>query len=168
MPEPTAFANMGCRDEETVQAFGDFWRDEMLLPHDTLVAAGVAYHVADMLLPQLKIVVAEAAAPPPAAALAALFSPFCAALGDSGDPVLVRRLRQGLFEGIEAELRAPSEGRTLRHLDAAALAEQLFELGERQLQTSENYWIWYGQGRQPVATICVRPFFAEGHHERHS
>ena len=164
------FSGSNCRDVATVQDFAAFWRDEVLLPGDTLVAAGVAYHVADMVLPQLTIVVSEAAAPPPAAALAALLAPFCAALGDSGDAVLVQRLRQGLFEGVEGEVRVPSEGRPLRSLDPAALAEQLFELGER---ASLGPLAFGGQGRarrrrRPVATICVRLFSSEGHHERHS
>jgi hypothetical protein len=111
-------------------SYADFWRDEVLLPRDTAVAAGVAYHFTEMLLPQLAAVAAEGLAPPPAAAVDALLAPYAAALAGTADPVLLRRLQSGLFGPVAEEVREPGEGRPLKHLDVGALAARLFELGE--------------------------------------
>lgn len=74
----------------------DFWRDEILLPTDGLAAAGLAYHLADLLLPELSGCVAEGgprAAVPDAATLRRLLDPFAAALAGADSPALAHRLR---------------------------------------------------------------------------
>lgn len=73
-----------------------FWLDEVLLPSDTLAAAGVAYHLADLLLPELGKCVAEGgprAAAPDDATLRRLLDPFAAALAATSNPAMVHRLK---------------------------------------------------------------------------
>jgi ribosomal RNA-processing protein 1 len=117
-------------DTAVVTEFAEFWRAEVLLPSDTIAASGFAYHVADLVLSELGRVTAETGTPPPAAAVDALLEPFCAAAAATRDAVMVRRLEGGLWSGIAAELRTPADGDALRNLDAAALAERLFDLGK--------------------------------------
>ena len=69
-----------------------FWLSHVLVPGDTLAAAGVAYHLADLLLPELGRVAGEGGAPD-AATLARLLQPFAAALAATDNPALVYRLR---------------------------------------------------------------------------
>lgn len=102
----------------------------MLVPQDTLPAAGFAYHVADLLLSELTRVTGEKGPAPSNDTLVLLLEPFCAAAASTRDNVLVTRLHQGLFEGIATELKQPQEADALRNLDAQTLAEQLFNLGE--------------------------------------
>eukprot|EP00887_Chlorella_sp_A99_P001477 scaffold8.g1477.t1 len=121
----------GAWDAAQLACFAAFWQREVLCPADGAAAAGVAYHLADTLLPELRAVVAAGGgrdAPPPAAALAALLEPFCAALAGARDPGMVYRLQQGLFRPLVAEVEVPSEGAPLAALDAPALAARLFEL----------------------------------------
>lgn len=126
---------MKCRDAALVSEYASFWKDEVLLPKDTLAAAGVAYHIADMLLHELaRIVEAAGAAPPSADTLRTLLNPFIAAFAETKDSVMIYRLRQGLFSGIaEAVSEAASSG-PFSNLDSKALAEHLFELGECTLK----------------------------------
>lgn len=75
---------------------GDFWLQEVLLPRDTLVAVGVAYHLTDLLLPELARCLQEGGAKgaaPGDATLRVLLEPFCAALAATHHPALVHRLR---------------------------------------------------------------------------
>ena len=120
-----------CRDKAAVKDFSHFWRSEALLPQDTLPAAGFAYHVADLLLPELSRVVGEKPdATPSNKTLLLLLEPFCTAAARTKENVLVGRLNQGLFEGIVRELKQPQESHPLKNLDAQAFADQLFSLGE--------------------------------------
>lgn len=70
-----------------------FWRTQVLLPGDGLAAAGLAYHHADLLLPELDKCVAEGGAAPDADALRTLLEPFCAALADADSPAMLHRLK---------------------------------------------------------------------------
>lgn len=81
-----------------MQRVAAFWRDEVLLPSDGLAAAGLAYHLADTLLPELAGCVGEAApgargGAPDDATLRALLDPFCAALAGADSPAMLYRLR---------------------------------------------------------------------------
>jgi hypothetical protein len=79
-----------------VQRLADFWLAEILLPGDTLVAAGVAYHLADLLLPELAACLADGGsggAVPDDATLRLLLEPFCRALAGAFNPAMVYRLR---------------------------------------------------------------------------
>jgi hypothetical protein len=79
-----------------VQQLAQHWQQEVLLPADTLLAAGVAYHLADLVLPELARCVAEGGAgvrPPGDASLRLLLQPFCAALAATDSPALLHRLR---------------------------------------------------------------------------
>lgn len=80
----------------------DFWLGEVLQPSDTLAAAGLAYHLADLLLPELGKCVAEAGprgAAPDDATLRRLLHPFAAALAGTSNPAMVHRLRCALPGG---------------------------------------------------------------------
>lgn len=121
-----------CREPSQLATYTCFWREEVLCPDDALAAAGVAYHLADTLLPELCRLAAEGGSVhPDAAALAALLEPFCQALAGARDAAMVHRLRDGLFQPLLREVVEPGEGKPLRCLDAPALAARLFELGAR-------------------------------------
>ena len=79
----------------------DFWLQEMLMPQDTLAAAGVAYHLTDLLLPELAgCVQAEGGGEAPDNhTLRLLLDPFCRALASTRDAALVYRLRCALPAG---------------------------------------------------------------------
>lgn len=70
-----------------------FWGAQVLLPTDGLAAAGLAYHHADLLLPELQKCVAEGGAAPDDAALCMLLNPFCVALADADSPAMLHRLK---------------------------------------------------------------------------
>lgn len=79
-----------------MQRVADFWREEVLLPSDRVAAAGVAYHLADLLLPELSRCVSEGGprgAVPDDATLRSLLEPFAAALAAADTPAMVYRLR---------------------------------------------------------------------------
>ena len=87
-----------CRSAGQVQLYTDLWLHEVLLPQDNLVAAGLAYHMCDLLLPELAAVCSSsgsggASAAPQQTTLLALLEPFCQALARTRDPALVYRLR---------------------------------------------------------------------------
>jgi ribosomal RNA-processing protein 1 len=112
-----------------VSAAADFWSSEVLLASDNLVAASVGYHIVDLFLPELNSVCQQGELPSDEA-LNAMLSPFCQALASSQSKVLIKRLQQGLFEPLAAQVRHPDEGVVaLQNLDVAALAELLFSLG---------------------------------------
>jgi len=92
----------------------------------------VAYHVIDLLLPELTRVVGEAGkgAFPSKKTLETLLDPFCAAAATTKDAVLIRRLYQGLWEAMAEEVKEPQTANPLKNLDAHALADKLFELGK--------------------------------------
>lgn len=88
--------HLGCRQERRVSRAAAFWLDEVLQPSDTLAAAGVAYHLADLLLPELSKCVAEGgprAAAPDDAALRRLLEPFASALAATSNPAMVHRFK---------------------------------------------------------------------------
>ena len=85
-----------CREERRVRAVADIWRSEVLLPGDTLVAAGISYHLSDLLLPELARCCGElggGGSAPDNAALRLLLEPFCQALAGTTDAALIFRLR---------------------------------------------------------------------------
>ncbi len=93
-----------CRQEQRVSRAADFWLSEVLVPSDTLVAAGVAYHLADLLLPELGKCVAEGgprAAAPDDATLRRLLEPFGAALAATSNPAMVHRLKCARGAGLQ-------------------------------------------------------------------
>lgn len=92
----------------------------------------MAYHVIDLLLPELTRVVGEAGkgAFPSKKTLETLLDPFCAAAATTKDAVLIRRLYQGLWEAMAEEVKEPQTANPLKNLDAHALADKLFELGK--------------------------------------
>lgn len=64
----------------------------LLLPSDTVSAAGVAYHVSDLLVGELRGAVGDKGGPVPGAALEALLLPFVEALR-VGEQVALHRIR---------------------------------------------------------------------------
>lgn len=95
-----------CRQHRRVQRLAQHWQQEVLLPADTLLAAGLAYHLADLALPELARCVAEGgpgARPPGDASLRLLLQPFCAALASTDSPALLLRLRCVLW-GVGARV----------------------------------------------------------------
>jgi len=106
----------------------DAIRDIVLLPGpDAPRALGLAYHLADILVPEL--LAAASDAPPPAAALLALLAPFSDALAGMGEPAALDRVREAVFEALAEEVAAPSAGAPLRHLPVQPLATALFDAG---------------------------------------
>lgn len=67
-------------------------RDEVLLPSDTLLAIGVAYHVSDVWLPELQAAAAGGGGRPPHASLVALLEPFAEALARTRQQALLSRV----------------------------------------------------------------------------
>lgn len=76
-----------------MQLVADFWLGEVLLPRDTLATAGVAFHFADLLLPELAQCVAQGGSAPDDATLRTLLEPFCRALAVAATPAMIHRLR---------------------------------------------------------------------------
>lgn len=126
-----------------VQRLADFWLAEILVPHDTLNAAGVAFHLSDLLLPELANCLQQGSsgssgAAPDDATLRTLLEPFCRALAAAPAPALIHRLRQGVFDPLVCEVQAPGEPAALRNLDVPALAAHLFELGSQAEARARN------------------------------
>lgn len=88
-----------CRRAEEVRELTGIWLEQVLLPEDTLAATGFAYHLIDLLIPELQRAVTSAEQRPPAAALALLLEPFCQALARGNNPTLLNRLRCGRWVG---------------------------------------------------------------------
>lgn len=84
-----------CRQARRAQRLADFWLREILLPSDTLPAAGVAFHLADLLLPELARCAAggSGGGAPDDATLRTLLEPFCRALAAAATPAMIYRLR---------------------------------------------------------------------------
>ncbi len=68
-------------------------QQEVLLPPPDLAAPSLAYHTADVFLPQLALVCDKGTQIPGKKALASLLRPFCTALALNGDPAMIQRLR---------------------------------------------------------------------------
>lgn len=98
-----------------IEQYSDFFRDAVLLPADEVCAAGLAYHLADIFMTELKALAAES--PPGAEALAALLRPFSSALQSCGHAIMLERIKSTVFDELLEELADPGEGRPLRHLD---------------------------------------------------
>jgi hypothetical protein len=88
-----------------VQLYTDLWLSEVLLPHDNRVAAGLGYHLCDVLLPELAAVCSSGGGGSPLQehTLLALLEPFCQALARTRDPALIYRLRWVELGGTKAQ-----------------------------------------------------------------
>lgn len=79
--------------------YTQLWLTRVLLPADSHIARGLAYHLCDVLLPELSAVAAAAPSNgsargvPQQATLRTLLEPFCQALARTRDPALIFRLR---------------------------------------------------------------------------
>ncbi|PSC72643.1 Ribosomal RNA processing 1 B [Micractinium conductrix] len=125
--------------ERRVARLADFVLHEIMVPGDTLVSAGVASHLTDLLLPELSKCVAEGgAAAPSDITLHALLDPFCQALAATTNPALIYRLRQGVFSPLVEEVAQGGEDGALRRLDAGELAEHMFALGAKPETRARN------------------------------
>ncbi len=91
MPALLALLAPCSRDAALVGRYADFLQHEVLLPADHVSAAGLAFHVGDLLVSELRAV--AAGAPVPGAALAALLAPFAAALQKAPDQAALGRTR---------------------------------------------------------------------------
>lgn len=91
-----------------MSAYTALWLREVLLPQEPRVAAGLAYHLCDLLLPELAVVCGgEAAGPAPQQpTLLALVEPYCQALARTGDKALVYRLRWAAVPPIRRQCAA--------------------------------------------------------------
>lgn len=67
-----------------------YLQSQVVLPSDTVPAVGLAYHLNDLLLDELRG--AADGQPVPAEALAALLAPFAAALA-AGEQAMLNRIR---------------------------------------------------------------------------
>ena len=146
-----------CRDSAELAEFAAFWTKEVLLPEDTVAAAGFAYHIADIVLPELTRVVGESGNPPSNKVLAALFEPFYMAAAKTRDNVLVGKLQQGLFFAIIEELKRPQDADVLKKIDAESLAGRLFDLGKLIIIYSINACKEERENKERVleTTICT-------------
>ncbi|KAI3435489.1 hypothetical protein D9Q98_001555 [Chlorella vulgaris] len=127
--------------QERIQRLAHCWLHDVLLPGDTLAAAGVAYHLVDLMLPELEACVVYTGANGAVAmdhTLRPLLEPFCAALAATSSPALVVRLRQSLFDPMVEEVRLDRDAAALEQLDAAALATHLFDLGAQEGVRARN------------------------------
>ena len=128
-----------------IKAAGAFWLKEVLLPEDTLVASGFAYHIADLFFVELsEVCKKEYTAPeesetagnvendrvPSGKAIHGLIEPFGIALARTRDRSMVRRLQQGVFEPIARALQQSKRCDLLSNLSAKKLGDRLFMLGE--------------------------------------
>lgn len=118
------------RDKSLLSSFNAFWLQEAFLPTDTLVAAGFAYHVADIFISELERVVEEDPIEPTTAPshqiISILLAPFYTALSDTHDDIMIHRFRSGLFRTI---LDGHGSSAALKNLNSKKIAEILFELG---------------------------------------
>lgn len=78
-----------CRQTDFVERYADYLHHHVMLPGDTLSAAGVAYHCGDVLLDELRGVAEGRAVP--ASALALLLQPFIEAL-QKGEQAFLQRI----------------------------------------------------------------------------
>ncbi len=101
----------------------------LLLPSDTLSAAGVAYHVSDLLVGELRGAVGDKGGPVPGAALEALLLPFVEALR-VGEEVALHRIRsvlrvgEGLCVGGGRILQGDGATRLVRIVDGRGYVGQ--------------------------------------------
>lgn len=79
------------RQLQVVKPYATFIQNHILLPSDTLRATGVAYHMSDLFVHELKAVAGDD--PVPADALHALLSPFCATLARAGEQATINRVK---------------------------------------------------------------------------
>ncbi len=134
------------RQASLLSKYCGFIRDDVLLPPDAHRASGLSFHLADVLLPEVEAFALRQAqqqgrpgAGVPGSALRALLEPFCRMLEATPDLPVVTRIRSALFEPLVEQLARPSargaDGEEavdhLRHLDAAALAADLFAMGAK-------------------------------------
>ncbi|KAG2493648.1 hypothetical protein HYH03_008165 [Edaphochlamys debaryana] len=126
---------------DLVQRYADHLRAHVLLPDDTLSAAGLGYHVADLLLEELRGVADGKEVP--GRALGALLLPFGAAL-QVGEQVVLTRIGEGLFDSLLSELASPTDDSPyLAQLDVPTLAQQLFDLGAAPETRARNRQVLY-------------------------
>eukprot|EP00198_Chlamydomonas_reinhardtii_P000161 XP_001689496.1 predicted protein [Chlamydomonas reinhardtii] len=127
--------------QELVSRYTAYLQSQVVLPSDTVPAVGLAYHLNDLLLDELRG--AADGQPVPAEALAALLAPFAAALA-AGEQAMLNRISEGLFDSLLAELAAPTDDSPyLSQLDVAALAAALFEMGAEQRTRARNRQVLY-------------------------
>lgn len=119
-----------------------FWLEEVFVPKDTFIAAGFAYHVADLMLPELQKIVKVSGNPPPRPALMSLLMPFGTAAASTHDDVLVSRLGAGILSDIIQYLRQPAEQSALQNIDRKELADWLFKLGKFAKCKEETKVVW--------------------------
>lgn len=113
-----------------VEHYSAFWRDEVLIPQDSIAASGVAYHLADLLLEELGNVLIVEETTIDSSTANCLLEPFCVALATTTDGVLLQRLQHRLFAGVADELRHPRIGDPLCNFNALAFSQHLFDLGK--------------------------------------
>jgi ribosomal RNA-processing protein 1 len=116
-----------------VQAFSTFLQNNVMLPEDTLPAAGVSYHIADIIIPELQNIVENNKninnSPPSDATLKLLLAPFIKTTQLTGDPALLARLKSGFFSPLMIIAADPSQ-LALQHLNVEELSKVVFELGK--------------------------------------
>lgn len=102
-----------------IQDYGNVLKDEVLLAKGNELGNGFAYHVTDIVIPELTKIVEEVDNPPKHKAIMAILDPFVKGLELSGNKILVKRIAKEVF----------SECEHLSNLKHATLAQKLFELG---------------------------------------
>lgn len=134
--------------------YTDFLQQEVLLPADHVSAAGLAFHVGDLLVSELRSV--TGGTPLPAAALATLLAPFAVALQKAADQAALVRTREGVWDALMDDLLAEAEGTVddgddddggaassssrgyLALLDVPQLAATLFDMGAQPGTLARN------------------------------
>lgn len=102
-----------------IQDYGNVLKDVVLLAKGNELGNGFAYHVTDIVIPELTKIVEESDNPPKHKAIMAILEPFVKGLELSGNKILVKRIAKEVF----------SECEHLANLKHATLAQHLFELG---------------------------------------
>lgn len=87
------------RQKDLVERFSTFMVEQLLLPTDAIAALGLAYHVCDLYVEELKNSVGDSK-PVPQQTLATLLQPFCTALVRAGKQALINRVRWGKGMGL--------------------------------------------------------------------
>ena len=109
---------MQFRDREMIQDYGNVLKDVVLLAKGNELGNGFAYHVTDIVTPELTKIAEESDNPPRHKAIMAILEPFVKGLDLSGNKILVKRIAKEVF----------SECEHLANLKHATLAQHLFEL----------------------------------------
>ncbi|GAX73957.1 hypothetical protein CEUSTIGMA_g1407.t1 [Chlamydomonas eustigma] len=129
---------------QLVSRYMAFIKDGVLLPKDSHHAVGLTYHLADLIVPEIKALAssertASSSAPVvPGPALKALLMPFCQYIEIVPDLPKLTRVREAVFDTLLTELLSKEPDNPLQHLDIQELASDLFDRGAKEATLFRN------------------------------